>query len=97
MAYVKAILKAGYEVGVHDGEEKTLDHTSDPMVAKAHLFTTDEDYLLIKDQLGNQVGWMRMIYGNEPGVVCSDFSDNAITNAIYEAVEHYREAVETMA
>jgi len=94
MYYAKAILAAGYRVGVHDGEEMTVRSSDNLREISDALFTTDDDRLIIRAQDGERIGWFWLVYGNEPGVLVSDYSDNPVTRAIYEAVAPRRERME---
>jgi len=47
LATAKALLDAGFLLGVNDGEETTLWHSRDLEAVQKALFTTDEDWLLV--------------------------------------------------
>jgi hypothetical protein len=86
-ATVDALLKAGYLLGVNDGEETTLHHSRSKDAVLAHMFTTDEDWLLVyedadqDDPLNVEPGtaddkadwWVRFVYGNDGWDVISDY------------------------
>jgi hypothetical protein len=69
-------LAAGYTLGVNDGEETTLQRCKDAGQVLSALFTTDEDWLLVYDATGKQIGWVRLIYGNDGWDVISDYTVN---------------------
>jgi hypothetical protein len=78
LAVVKALLDAGYSLGVDDGEEITIHRSRDAKAIEAALFTTDEDFLLVydkentgKDKRGDW--WVRFTYGNDGWDVMSDY------------------------
>jgi hypothetical protein len=72
---VKDAIAAGYTVGVNDSEETTLERCGDVRTVMSKLCTTDEDWLLIyKD--GKQIGWVRLIYGNDGWDVVNDYTVN---------------------
>jgi hypothetical protein len=78
---VKDLLKAGYSLGVNDGEETTIHHSKDAARIMASMFTTDEDYVLVyvkgddKKDIRPQY-WARLIYGNDGWDVLSDYSQH---------------------
>ena len=90
MKCVDAFLKAGYQIGVNDGEEVVLKRSTDRKAIKEALFSTDEDWLLIYDpkqmvqvtlddgvtEVTRRIGWVRLIYGNEPPYVINDYTTN---------------------
>ena len=47
VAVIKALLAAGYSLGVNDGEETTIHHSTDAKAIENAMFTTDEDWLLV--------------------------------------------------
>lgn len=87
LAAAKALLNAGYLLGVNDGEETTLRYSRDIEAVKQALFTTDEDYLLVWDDADQDDPlnaaanddprpdyWVRLVYGNDGWDVISDYS-----------------------
>lgn len=74
-AIIQDALKAGYALGVNDGEEIVLDNSADAKAVFAALFSTDEDYLLFRKD-GAQAGWVRFVYGNEDWEVVCDHTIN---------------------
>lgn len=72
---IDSLLAAGYAVRVNDGEEVCLGSSGDKAEIFAALFSTGEDYL-IPLKANHACGWIRLIYGNEPGVVISDYTTN---------------------
>jgi hypothetical protein len=78
-ATIKALLDAGFLLGVNDGEETTIHHSRDAKAIEAAMFTTDEDWLLVnlkgddrKDPRPQH--WVRFIYGNDGWDVINDYS-----------------------
>ncbi len=61
----KALIGAGYQLTVNDGEEDVLEYSTDVSAVLAAMFSTDEDYLKAT-QAGpaGHSGWVRFIYGN---------------------------------
>ena len=72
---VDVLLAAGYQLSVHDGEQVTVERSSDAEKIKAALMTTDEDNLLAyeKDAEGDHYSWVRFVYGNDGWDVISDY------------------------
>ncbi len=96
-ATVRALLAAGYEVSVFNGEEETKRSGEFAEVAGA-LFETDEDWLRVHEvvlpSLGGsrRVGWVRFVYGNDGWDVICDYTVNleavlAPVNAMAEGLE----------
>lgn len=75
MHTVRAFVCKGWSVAVNDGEEITLDYTGDKTAIEEALFTTDEDYLLVKHRKHGK-GWVRFVYGNSGPDVCNDYTVN---------------------
>jgi hypothetical protein len=69
---IEDVLKAGHAISVNDGEETTLEHSTDPVAIQNAMDTTDEDILYI--HVGEQTHFVQLIYGNSPGEVISDYS-----------------------
>jgi len=74
-------LAAGYSLGVHDGEEITIHHSTDAAAVLSAMFTTDEDRLFIYKQDGPQgkrdwFGWVFFIFGNDGWDVVNDYTTN---------------------
>jgi hypothetical protein len=75
---IRALLGAGYQIDVCDGEEDVLTRCSDHDEVIKHMFTTDEDYIYgVKD--GKRRGWVRFIYGNSGYDVMNDCTTNLET------------------
>lgn len=76
---VDSLLEAGYLLGVNDGEEITIHHSTDAAKIKAALMTTDEDYIFVyvkgddpKDTRPQY--WVRLVYGNDGWDVINDYT-----------------------
>jgi len=87
---VEDCLAAGYMLGVNDGEEMTLEDSTDEEKIFAAMSTTDEDFLLVKHESlrttdresKSNRGWIRLIYGNG-GYVISNYTVN-IPESVFE-------------
>jgi hypothetical protein len=71
---IDSMIAAGYTIRVNDGEE-IVGEFNDKASILAAMFSTGEDYL-IPCRANHSCGWVRLIYGNEPGVVISDYTTN---------------------
>jgi hypothetical protein len=81
-AFVDDALALGHKLSVSDGEEYTVKRSTDRAEIMGALGTTDADSIVIRDQAGERIGWVSLVYGNEPGVVVSDHTDTPAMNAI---------------
>jgi len=82
-AIVEDALARGFTVSVYDGEGFALKRSADKAAILAALCSTDEDKLVFR-QPGepNAFGWAYLVYGNEPGVVVSDYTTDERTESI---------------
>jgi len=71
---IKALLAAGYNLSVYDGEETTVHASTDPKQIIDAMFTTDSDVLRVYKG-GLRAGWVQFIYGNGIDVL-SDHTTN---------------------
>jgi hypothetical protein len=71
-AFVADALARGCKLCVFDGEETTVNNSTDAAEILGALATTDEDTVSIYADPGRCVGVVQLVYGNEPGVVISD-------------------------
>lgn len=69
-------LERGHALSVNDGEEWTIKRSTDAAEVFAALGSTDEDLLLIQAPglIPLTVSRVLLVYGNEPGVLISDYS-----------------------
>lgn len=91
---VDAAFAAGYTVSVHDGEEVTVDKSTDKAEIFAACRTTGQDYLIFKNE-GERVGQVSLIYGNgNNGMdLISDYSMSieGMMQPVMDAVEKFSE------
>lgn len=74
---VDALLAAGFTVGVNDGEETVLKHSTSVNDIMGALFSTDWDYLYAYDaETKKRVGWVHLVYGNDGTDLVSDHTTN---------------------
>ena len=72
---VKDALANGWTVSVNDGEEWTVKRSADSRAILAALCSTDSDILRLRDEAGDRVGDIMLIWGNDEDLI-SDHSDN---------------------
>lgn len=88
---IRAMLDTGFAIDVEDGEETTLERSTDHDSIIEHLFTTDMDYIhAVKD--GRRRGWVQLVYGNDGFDVICDYTVNledmlAPVNAFADQIE----------
>lgn len=75
------LLAAGFVVSVNDGEETTLAKSTDATAIVGAMFTTDEDWLYLRDTRFPDApeghhAWVRFVYGNSGWDVISDYTTN---------------------
>jgi 3-mercaptopyruvate sulfurtransferase SseA len=77
---ISALLAAGYSLGVYDGEETTVEHSTNAAEVLAAMGTTDEDRLLVYANSGEmpykRIGWVLFVWGNEDWVAIADNTTN---------------------
>lgn len=82
---IKDALARGYVLSVYDGEETTVTRSSNAELVFNNLATTDEDWLSVYKADGAKwvsIGTIFFVYGNEPGVVVADHTDNEMMNKL---------------
>lgn len=84
---IEVLLKAGFSLGVNDGEEQVLSFSKDAREVFEAMFTTDEDLLLIfepardpNDADKRPDMWVRFVYGNDGWDVIADYSHSVSLN-----------------
>lgn len=73
---VATILKAGHMISVCDGEEWTVKLSRNSRQIIRALFTTDSDLLGIRNAMGESLGYVELIYGNDGFDVIADYSES---------------------
>lgn len=73
-AVITQAINLGYSIDVDDGEEITLRHSQDVKAILKAMFTTDEDWLILRR--GKESGWVRFVYGNGGYDVVNDYTVN---------------------
>ncbi len=78
-------------VSLWDGEELSVDRSTDRMEILKNLAQTDMDQLEAYNEDGSMRGWFLLIYNNgsehEPMVVISDYSANDWTDNVYRKLD----------
>lgn len=75
----------GTTLSVMDGEEWCVVRSRNNEEILDALGSTDNDEIVWRDINGTKIGWFWLIYGNGPGELIADHTDNAVCNAAYEA------------
>lgn len=91
---VSAALDAGHRVSVFDGEEWVVKFSTNRAKILKACGSTEEDTLRIRDALGNRVGSVTLVYGNEPGVLISDHTDNEAMDALLADANAVQDALQ---
>jgi hypothetical protein len=84
---IRIILERGYMVSINDGEEWTVELSTDRKEILPALATTGEDIIrLYKD--GERAGFFLLIYGNaeDGSELIADHADNAACLSIWSEV-----------
>lgn len=83
---VKSALKMGYRVSVHDGEDWSPP-SDEFFVIWDDLGEMDEDNIILFDANDTRVGWIMLVWGNEPdgSELISDHSSNDAIDAVVDA------------
>lgn len=84
--FVEDTLAKGFSISVNDGEETVFRRSRIASEILDAMRTTDEDYLLIHEESGAQVGWVNFVYSNGTDVIC-DYTDNETTRACVAGAE----------
>jgi hypothetical protein len=86
-------LAAGFCIDVNDGEDTTVQASTDQRVILDAMRSTDEDFLILHKVDGDKAlnGWVRFVYGNGDAVI-SDYTVNLEdvlkgANALAESLE----------
>jgi hypothetical protein len=79
---IRNALAKGYSVSVYDGEEWALKRSTDRAAIIEALASTDCDTLRFRDNAGNVIGSMLLIWGNDDDLI-SDYSDNDAMNTLF--------------
>jgi len=85
-AIVKYALANEMVCSVNDGEEWTVKKSDKYTEIMNALFTTDEDYLLLRDKEGNNCGRFYLVYGNDGFDVVSDYTITETSEKIWNEV-----------
>lgn len=93
---IEAISK-GYSVSVHDGEETTVEKSTDFDTITKATMTTDEDTLIIHDKSGERIGMVYLVYGNDGWDVIADYTLNDQINDILIPAEQFANNAENEA
>jgi len=77
-------LARGYMVSVHDGEEYSLKRSKNLKEIMAVLHSTDEDTFIFRNEAGERIGSVYLVYGNCGWDVICDHAANAETDSLLQ-------------
>lgn len=83
---VDALLAAGCNISVYDGEEWACRRSADRAELLDAMGNTDQDELRIRDG-DHRLGWFCLVYGNGPGETICDYTANDFCQSIVDKVE----------
>ncbi len=95
-ATISALLDSGHMLSVNDGEEITVNRSTNPDQIFSAMKTTDEDYLLVYTLSAGRTaveGYVRFVYGNDDVEVINDYTVNLtfVMDKISEMIGRYEE------
>lgn len=85
-ALIKAVLKRGLRISVHNGEEWAVKQSTDEAEIQREIAATDYTGLRLRNADKEYVGFFDLIHGNRAHVV-SDFSDNHLCDEIWNEIQ----------
>jgi hypothetical protein len=94
-ALVKKVLADGYSISINDGEDTTVEFSTDRVEILKAMTSTGEDYLMVNSG-SKELGYFYLIYDNgsddEPMVVISDVGysntpEGRYCSDLYEALD----------
>lgn len=83
---VSELLARGFSVSVNDGEEWTVNRSTDKAEIVGALFSTDEDIIRGFRADGQTIGMAYLVYGNDGYDVVNDYSTGKEMEQIMEEV-----------
>ena len=86
-ALITYLLAAGCSLSVHDGEETTIRRSVDPAAVFDALATTDADTITAWHAEWKRWPCFYLIYGNGPGELIADHSDEPEADAAWRYVQ----------
>lgn len=93
---VALALKRGYTVGVFDGEELTVDKSTEQATIMQALGTTDADTLVVRSSQApfQTVASFLLVYGNGAGDLIADYSGRDEADELFASVVNFADALE---
>ena len=92
-AVVKKLIKAGFTIAVHNGEDLSLEHSTDLEAILGSLRATGSDMLIADHTEQQSRGAVLLVYGNDPFEVIADYSLSIETH-LQKALDIAREIEE---
>lgn len=86
--FVFMVMGLGYRLSFSDGfHHEVTPIYRDPILALEHLGEMDVDNVTILDDKNFEKGWFMLVYGNSPGELLADYTDNAECERIFNLFE----------
>lgn len=87
---LESLVNAGFTLSHGDNGEDRFKFDGDMPRFIENLTACDESHLYIKTPLGKEL-WLYLVYGNEPGVLVSDYSVCGAASDVLDVVteQHY--------
>lgn len=92
-AVVKKLIKAGFTIAVHNGEDLSLERSTDLEAILGSLRATGSDMLIADHTEQQSRGAVLLVYGNDPFEVIADYSLSIETH-LQKALDIAREIEE---
>lgn len=83
-AFVDVVLGTSFALSIHDGDSEWSRPSQERETLLGLLGNMDSDSVRLYYGL-TRVGWFWLVYGNEPGVLLADHTDNPVCEAIWNA------------
>lgn len=73
---IRCLVDAGYSVTVDNGADESITRSTSKREIFDALCQTGQDHLIAHDKDGKEVGWVWLVYGNEPCELIADYTGN---------------------
>lgn len=84
---IRQIIQDGYFISLFDGEEYPVEHNRDEVLILNSIGATDADQIWIERSNHSIVGWIYLVYGNEPEEVICDYTANDYIEQLVDDLE----------
>lgn len=73
---IRCLVDAGYSVTIDNSADHPVKRSTNKREIFDALCQTGQDYLVAYDMVGQRVGWVWLVYGNEPCELIADYTLN---------------------